>query len=153
MTDVAWNNVLLFLAIALLIFRVQLLLTAKKGTPISSSWPFKRNNLTSFVIFIAVWLVKEQILKAYFWLGIWSWNSKTADVMFKASNRICLVCSLCKETGSATSRGLHLGMDKSPEVRFNSLAHCLSLGSLQFRFYFVAGVPEVRTKTSFWNRT
>lgn len=26
-------------------------------------------------------------------------------------------------------------MNESPEVRFNGLAHCLGLGSLQFRFY------------------
>lgn len=49
-----------------LIFRIQLLLTAKKGTPTFPPRPFKSNRLTLFVIFIAVRLVKEQILKAYF---------------------------------------------------------------------------------------
>lgn len=116
-----------------LIFRIQLLLTAKKGTPTFPPRPFKSNRLTLFVIFIAVRLVKEQILKAYFWLGIWPWSSKIAGITFEVSSKICLVCSLCKGTCSAISSGLHLRMTESPEARFNSLVHCLGLWNLQFR--------------------
>lgn len=133
-----------------LIFRTQLLLTPKEGTP---PWPFKSNTLTLSVIFTEVWLIKEQTVKACFWLGIWPWNSGIAGVMFEVYSRICLTCSLCKRGWTALSTGLLPGRDESPEVRLNYLVHWVLEVFTLDSAKPVADVSEMRLKTSLWKRT